>query len=153
MLTRQIVVRRATPADQKAIEALVRSERLNPNQLHWPNFLLAQLGEQIVGAVQMRRHADGSCELGSLVVVPAHRGRGVARLLIDRLLDAQFATVHVVTARADSRHYERWGFRPVAPAAVPRAVRRNWRLGQILGGAVALLSGRAPRRLVILKRP
>jgi hypothetical protein len=36
-----IVIRRAIEADQTAIRALVRSERLNPNGLHWPNFWLA----------------------------------------------------------------------------------------------------------------
>ena len=34
-------IRPALPTDHEAIVGLVRSERLNPNGLEWPNFLVA----------------------------------------------------------------------------------------------------------------
>ncbi len=145
-------VRRAVATDQAAIEALVRGERLNPHGIEWPHFRVATHGHAVVGAVQMRRHRDGSRELGSLVVSSEYRGRGIASMLIDNLLADQLGPVHLVTARAEAARYVRWGFRAIAPAWAPRAVRCNFWLGQFLGGAVALLRGRAPRRLVVLKR-
>lgn len=147
-----LVVRPAVAADQTAIHSLVKGERLNPNGLDWPNFRVAEIGSTIVGTVQMRRHADGSCELGSLVLAKPYRGRGIAALLIGQALAGHACAVHVVTARANSVHYRRWGFRTIAPARAPGAVWRNYCAGQLIGGAWALLRGRAPRRLVILER-
>lgn len=71
-----IHIRRATSRDQDAIVALVRSERLNPTGLDWPHFVVAaDDGGRLVGAVQLRWLADGARELGSLIVLPALRGR------------------------------------------------------------------------------
>jgi amino-acid N-acetyltransferase len=105
-----------------------------------------------VGAVQMRAHADGSRELGSLVVSALHRGEGVAARLVTRLLEAHDTTVHLVTARTRATYFERWGFRGVAPCSAPRAVRRNHCLGQILGAWISIMRGRMPRQLVVLER-
>jgi hypothetical protein len=38
----RLTLRCATAADQAAIVRLVRSERLNPNALHWLNFIVAE---------------------------------------------------------------------------------------------------------------
>jgi amino-acid N-acetyltransferase len=146
-----VQVRRAVARDQQAITQLVRSERLNPHGLGWANFVVAVMGNTVVGAVQMRQHADGSRELGSLVVGRAHRGRGIAGRLISALLARHTGTVHVITRRANAGHYRRWGFAVIGPCDAPRSVRRNRLLGQ-MAGVLALLRGRRPRRLVILRR-
>jgi amino-acid N-acetyltransferase len=149
------IVRNASETDQRAIVDLVRSERLNPNDLDWRRFAVATLGGIVVGAAQMRRHPDRACELGSLVVEPGLRGQGIAARLIEHLLSRPHgdgAPTHVVTAARNARHYRRWDFRRISLGAAPRSVRRNYLLGQILGGLHALLRGRPPRRLVILRR-
>ena len=46
---RVIGFRHATELDQQAIRALVHSERLNPIGINWPNFLVAAIGDRIVG--------------------------------------------------------------------------------------------------------
>lgn len=149
---RAVTLRRALPLDQAAIVELVLGERLNPNQIDWRRFVVASIGGELVGAAQMRLHADGSRELGSLVVAPRHRGQGIAQHLIAQLLGEQSGDVHVVTPRSNAVHYERWGFRAVAAHRAPRGVLRNYLLGQVCGSLVALLTGRWPRRLVILER-
>lgn len=145
-------LRHAVAADLPAIRALVRAERLNPNDLRWQNFVVATLAGTVVGAAQIRHHEVGSHELGSLVVAPAHRGRGIADRMIGHLLDHHHGPVHVVTAVANARHYRRWGFHRVPVADAPPSVRANFWIGQIAGGVFSLLRGRAPRRLVILAR-
>jgi amino-acid N-acetyltransferase len=147
-------LRRATAADQAAIVRMVRAERLNPNALHWLNFIVAECGERLVGAVQMRLHADGSRELGSFVVDPVHRRRGIGARLIGTLLalDDPPNAVHVITRRERAPYFARWGFRAIAMRRAPDAVRSNYCLGQFAGGAMALLHGRLPRRLVVLER-
>ena len=153
-MTKQIAhltIRPATQTDQVAIRTLVRSERLNPYGLDWPNFLVAVIGPALVGAVQLRRHRDGSRELGSLIVRKEARRRGIASRLIHELLAAANERVLLITVEAFAARYERWGFRPIEPAAAPAAVRRNYRMGS-LASVTALLKLRRIRRLVILDR-
>lgn len=144
-------IRPATMADRDDINALVRSEALNPNDLDWRRFLVFTHGAQILGAVQMRRHADGARELGSLVVRPQARCHGVATRLIDALLATQSSRVWMITGYAFATHYAQWGFRHTEPSAVPASIRRNYRLGR-LAGVISLLKGRRPKKLVILER-
>lgn len=151
MSGRRVQIRRASAADQPAIQGLVRSERLNPNDLRWPHFVVACDGERLVGAVQMRHHMDGSHELGSLVVAPELRGQGLATRLIDALLAGFPGPVHMVTLRQHAAHFERWGFRPVTMLRAPAAVRLNWLVGQSMS-LWSLLRRRPVRRLAILGR-
>jgi amino-acid N-acetyltransferase len=144
-------VRRAVALDQLAITRLVHGERLNPHGLGWANFIVAVLGDTVVGAVQMRQHADGARELGSLVVSRAQRGRGIAGRLISALLARHPGAVHVITRHTNAPHYGRWGFAVIDAGDAPRSVRRNRLLGQA-ASVLALLQGRRPRRLVILRR-
>lgn len=142
----------AVEADQPAIRALVRSEKLNPNGLEWQAFMVAAAGPDVIGAAQVRQHDDGSRELGWVVVAPAHRGRGIAEGLILALLARETGPVHVVTAKGRAARFRRLGFRDIAPGAAPHRVRRNFRLGVLLGGAHSLLHGRRPVPLLILRR-
>ena len=146
-----IFIRRASAADAPEIYDLVHSEHLDPNSLHWPNFTVASSEGHIVGAVQMRKHADGSRELGSLVVVEALRHRGIAHAMIDALLAEDDQPCWMITTQAYARAYRRWGFRPIEPAEAPVRVRRNWRIGSLVG-LIAPLLLRARHRLVILER-
>lgn len=147
-----LVIRPAAPSDQPRIHVLVRRERLNPIGLDWTRFLVAEDERGIVGAVQLRRHADGARELGSLVVAPAARGQGIATRLIDTLLAPQRDRVLMITDGAHAGHFRRWGFQPIDAREAPRSVRFNHRMGR-LGRLLSLLHRRPPRRLVVLQRP
>jgi amino-acid N-acetyltransferase len=149
-----LTVRRAAVTDQAAIVRMVRAERLNPNALHWLNFVVAECEGRVVGAVQMRFHADGSRELGSLVVDPTHRRRGVGARLIGALLaeNDRRAVVHVITQRTRVPYFAAWGFRAIAARRAPGAVRSNHLMGQLVGGLMSLLHRRLPRRLCVLAR-
>jgi N-acetylglutamate synthase-like GNAT family acetyltransferase len=146
-----IIIRRAIELDQLEIRKLVHSERLNPNGLEWPNFIVAAEDNHIVGAVQMRKNADGSRELGSLVVRSEHRGRGIAGRMIDVLLAHHDGSIWMVTASAYAEAFARWGFRRIAPRAAPARIRLHYRLGS-LAGVISLFKRRPLRRLVILQR-
>src|SRR5262245_81112 len=144
-------VRPAVEADQPAILALVRSERLNPTKLSWQNFMVATDESGIVGAVQVRDHPDGSHELGSLVVRPEARGRGVASRLMDSITANDSRRLLMVTGAAFASHFVQWGFREIDAREASHAVRRNYRIGR-LGSMLAILAWRRPKRLVILDR-
>ena len=127
----RVAIRSAVPADQEAIRALVKGERLNPMGIDWPNFLVAVGTQGIVGAVQLRKHPDGSRELGSLVVAPEARGLGIAARLIDALVTDHDGPVQMITGAQHAAHYQRWVF-----AASRRAARRG-RSGSTTGSAAS----------------
>jgi N-acetylglutamate synthase-like GNAT family acetyltransferase len=151
-LLRYIAIRRARRCDQPHIRALVLSERLAPNNLHWRNFIVAVADGRIVGTVQLRPLPDGHCELGSLAVAPDMRGRGIATRMIEQLLAEAAGPVEMITGAKFATRYERFGFRRIGGAKAPRPVCMRFVVGQFFGGLVSLLKGYRPRRLTILQR-
>lgn len=146
-----IVVRRACESDAPAIRTAVRRERLNPTDLDWRRFFVAEQAGELIACAQMRVHRDGARELGSLLVRPPWRGRGVAGRLIGALLAHEAGPVYMITGRAHAAHYARWGFRPVSLRAAPMSVRRNSVMGR-LASVIALIARRRVNRLAILRR-
>jgi amino-acid N-acetyltransferase len=143
--------RHATELDQSAIRALVHSERLNPIGITWTNFLVAAMGERIVGAAQVRKHSDGSRELGSLVVAKDARGNGIASRMIDTLLAEEREPIWLITSEPFANAYARWGFYRIEPRTAPVKVRHNYRMGSM--ARIISFFRRQPRRqLVILER-
>lgn len=103
---------------------------LYPFGLNWRRFIVAEEQGRIVGCVQMRRHGDAD-ELSSLVVVRSHRGRGVARLLIEHLLARESGAVHLICAARLAAFYARFGF-VVIDSDVPHALRVKRDAGRIV---------------------
>lgn len=150
--TLSIVIRAATADDQPAVKALVRSEHLNPLDLDWRRFTIALDDSGLVGAVQLRKHWDGSRELGSLVVRQDARHHGIASQLIDAVLSCETARVFTITRPAYAAYYARWGFRRIEPDAAPASIWRNYLFGRYAGGILSLLAGRRPAKLIVLDR-
>jgi N-acetylglutamate synthase-like GNAT family acetyltransferase len=147
-----VMVRDATPDDEAGIVALVRSERLNPNDLDWWRFVVAVDARGLAGAVQLRDNDDGSQELASLVVRPELRGLGIATRMIERLLHGRSGRIYAITRHTMVPRFEGWGFAVIEARDAPPAVRHRRWLGQVLGGLISLLRRRRPLRLVVLKR-
>jgi len=145
-------IRPATADDQLAIRTLVRGEHLNPIDLDWRRFTVAIDTDGLVGAVQLRKHGEGSRELGSLVVRADARHRGIASQMIDTLLCGETARVFTITRPAFIGYYARWGFRRIEPDAAPVSIWRNYLFGRFGGGLLSLLMGRRPSKLVVLDR-
>jgi len=145
-------VRRATESDQAEITASVRGARLNPRNLHWERFVVAERDGRLVGVAQVRQYADGVRELASLAVHPPVRGLGVGTALVDALLAGDDEPTYAIVDRRYAPHYARWGFGPVSPRALPRSVARVYRIGRIVTAVGSTL--RPERiRLIPLHRP
>ena len=145
-------VRPATAEDQAAITRLVHQARLNPRGLDWRRFVIAEAGGAPIGVAQVRRHADGSRELASLVVLSEHRDRGVAGRMIDALLPDEPGPVFTLVDRRYAQHFTRWDFHPVDPADLPRSIARQLRIGR-LATAIGSLLIHDRIRLLALRRP
>jgi N-acetylglutamate synthase-like GNAT family acetyltransferase len=145
-------IRPATKRDQDEIVRLVRSERLNPHGLHWPNFIVAEREGRIVGAVQLRPHCDGSHELGSLVVEVTSRGRDISSRLIEQRLAGRTGRILLITNRKFADRYRRWGFGHIEPAAAPFGVWKNYWLGSLVGTVVSFFRRREFKGMAVLER-
>lgn len=146
-------IRPATVDDEVAITRLVHRARLNPRDLDWRRFVIAEAGETPIGVAQVRRHSDSSRELASLVVLPEHRGHGVAGRMIDALLTDEPGPVYTLVDRRYAQHFTRWDFHPVDPADLPRSMGRQLRIGRLATAIGSLLTRRRIRLLPLRRQP
>jgi N-acetylglutamate synthase-like GNAT family acetyltransferase len=147
----QVDVRPAREQDQAEITAMVRQARLNPADLRWPRFMVAERDGRIVGVAQLRLHPDGARELASLAVTPSARQQGVATRLVDALLQTQACEVFTLIDRPYVDHFRRWGFHEVDRASLPGSVARVYRIGRAVTAVASLLT-RRKIRIVPLRR-
>ena len=131
---------------------MVRRARLNPANLDWRRFVIAERDGHAVGVAQLRRHSDGAIELASLIVEPDVRGHGIAGQMVDALLAEEQAPVYTLIDRRFAEHFTRWGFAPVDPSRLPRSVARVYRIGQVVTGFGSVVR-RQRIRIVPLLRP
>ena len=71
-----ISIRPAVEADQETIISFIRQAKLNPRNLHWQNFLVAENDGKIVGIRQVKVYSQGTREVASSC--PSTGGRGSA---------------------------------------------------------------------------
>jgi amino-acid N-acetyltransferase len=118
-------IRPATEADDAIIKRMVRAERLDPTSLKWEHFLVAEEDGQIVGIGQIREH-KGCQELGSLVVLPAYRGRGIGAQLISELEKRAGRPLYLLCRHAMSSYYAQFGYQPVPYHDMPPALQKKF---------------------------
>jgi N-acetylglutamate synthase-like GNAT family acetyltransferase len=127
-----IIIRPAAAEDQFAITAIVRAAWLNPRDLDWRRFLLAEWGQDIIGVGQVKPHKDGSRELASIAVVPEWQGQGVGSAIIRTLLAREIGRVYLMCATKTAPYYERFGFHRIARVEMPAYFRRIDRMASVL---------------------
>ena len=156
----EIRIRRAVPADQRDIQRMVRRAGLNPVNVRWQNFVVADVAgpapkpdsrRLIIGAGQLRPHRDGSRELASLVVAPDYRRRGVGGAIVRQLLSGQRGAVYLFCESGLESFYARFDFRCVPRQALPPPLARVHRLANLLASAGSALS-RREMRIIAMRR-
>jgi len=110
-----LCLRKAQHQDTLAIRRLIYQARINPLNLDWRHFIVAvDEAGSIIGVGQIKSHGDGTRELASIAVKPAHRGRGVASAIIRQLLVENELPLYLTCRASLDAFYERFGFRAVS---------------------------------------
>jgi N-acetylglutamate synthase-like GNAT family acetyltransferase len=129
----KFALRPATVEDDPAIRRLVQIGRINPTGLDWRRFILAvaQDGE-VIGCGQIKSHGDGTREVASIVVDPAWREQGVARAVIERLIEENPGELFLMCRSALGPFYEKFGFSSLSFEEMPKYFRRISRVAGLL---------------------
>lgn len=136
-----LTIRPARAEEAPIIQDLVRQARLDPTQLRWNQFLMAEAEGQLVGIGQLRRYGAVQ-ELGSLVVVPEWRSRGVGRALIRALVAQRTGPLFLECAAPLAPYYEAVGFQRVPWYQIPWPLKAKFALSTTVAsffGGVATL--------------
>jgi len=123
--SRRYSLRRATAGDAPAIRQIISAVNINPLGLDWQRFVIATDDQgRLVGCGQVKPHRDGSLELASIAVQPEWRGRGIARAIIEHLLQGYPGRLYL-TCRAElDPLYRKFGFEPIQLAEMPPYFKR-----------------------------
>lgn len=135
-------VRPARRDDRRLIRRLIWRVRINPFGLHWENFLVASNDDHaLLGCGQLKSHGPGSVELASIAVEEQHRGRGIARMIIERLIARAPRPLYLLCMPELTGFYARFGFTQAGREGLPRHFSR---IAALAGVASRLHRSRAP---------
>lgn len=126
-------IRAAVAADQDAIRTMIGEAHLNPMQLHWQNFIVAEetTSGRLAAVGQVKPHSDSSRELASIAVQPDRQGEGIAAAIIWSLLAREQGDLYLYCRCGLTKFYPRFGFTVIDGSELPRAMRRFFCIGQM----------------------
>lgn len=128
----EITFRAAEETDQSEIRSLVWEARLNPTGLDWRRFIVGvDSNETVIACAQIKPHRDGSQELASLVVSPHHRGQGIARHIMEYLIQNHTGDLYLMCRSSLGEFYKKFGFEVVGESEMPPYFRRVSRLSTL----------------------
>jgi N-acetylglutamate synthase-like GNAT family acetyltransferase len=142
------VIRPATRQDFSEIRALIHAVSINPTGLDWRRFLVAMTPDNtFLGCGQIKPHSDGSLELASIAVQESARGQGVARAIIQALLERETTRPLYLMCRARLEPlYIKFGFHAIVQEDMPVYFKRISRAERIFNA-----NARAEDRLKIMR--
>lgn len=147
-----IFLRAATAEDQATIRRMIRAARLNPFGLHWQRFVVAQSDDDVAGIGQVKILGDGTPELASLAVLPEYQNSGIGSCIVWTLIDRTPGPLYLRCAAHNEGYYQRFGYRTLAPAEMPRSLRRMYTAVNAVLPLMNLVLG-SHERLLVMGRP
>ena len=146
-----ITIRPARQEDQETIVSLIRQAKLNPRNLKWQHFVVAEENGSVVGIRQVKVYAQGTREVASGFVLPEYRRQGISAQLMNALLAREAGPLYTMVNEKRAYYYEQFGFRRVEVSRLPSDFRKEYRIGRIVTSLMSLF--RKERvRIVPLKR-
>ena len=115
-----VTLRLATAADAKTIRHIIRQVNINPTGLSWKRFVVAvDANETIIGCGQVKPHKDGTLELASIAVLPEWRGQGIARRIIEYLLEQHPGRLYLMCRSPLEPLYQKFNFQVIDYTEMP----------------------------------
>ncbi|NEP17147.1 MAG: GNAT family N-acetyltransferase [Leptolyngbya sp. SIO4C1] len=119
-------LRPATEQDIWAIRWLVLRSLLDPTQLRWQQFWVAETAGRVIACAQLRQF-EAAQELGSLVVAPRWRGQGIGRHLTQHLIEQASQPLYLECLGSKlADFYKKLGFTSVELAELPTSIRQKF---------------------------
>lgn len=140
-------IRPALESESTQIRELIHLVEINPTGLDWKRFIVAvdQSG-RVVACGQIKPHGTDIRELASIAVHPEHRGRGLARGVIEFLLREGQRPLYLMCMSHNGAMYEKFGFRVIETGQMPRYFARMRNLFD-----VAVLFRKSEEELLVMK--
>ena len=146
-----IHIRPARQEDQQTIVSFIEQAKLNPRNLHWQNFLIAEENGQAIGIRQVKVHEQGTREVASGFVLPEYRRQGISAQLMKEILSREKGTIYLMCRDRRTPYYEQFGFRQVESNQLPSDFRKEFRIGRIVTSLMSIFS-KDKVRIVPMKR-
>ncbi len=142
VLPSKCVLRPACAKDIWAIRRLVLSAKLDPTQIRWPQFWFIECEGRLVACGQLRSFS-GAQELGSLVVAPAWRGRGLGTHLVKHLIREATQPLYLeCLGNRLETFYARFGFVLTAWQELPQSLKWKFGFSQLVSKLLPIISVR-----------
>lgn len=130
-LPTECTLRSATSEDIWSIRLLVLGAKLDPTQIRWQQFWVIECNKQLIACGQLRNFS-GAQELGSLVVLPAWRSRGLGSFLTQHLITQATQPLYLeCLGEKLAQFYSRFGFVAISFEELPRSLKRKFGLSQL----------------------
>ena len=127
------ILRSARESESVQIRTLIHSVGINPMGLDWKRFVVAVNDQdEIIGCGQLKPHGKEILELASIAVVPEHRGKGIARAIIEHLLEGSPRPLYLTCVSSNGSLYEKFGFVSLTHEEMPRYYQRLRKLAMAL---------------------
>ena len=118
-------IRPALEVESAQIKDLINLVGINPTGLDWKRFIVAVNGNgQVVSCGQLKPHGEDVLELASIGTLPEYRGRGLARLVIESLLQKSPRPLYLMCISHNGPMYEKFGFHTIEEKEMPKYFRR-----------------------------
>jgi amino-acid N-acetyltransferase len=146
-----LTIRPAREEDQEIIVSFIHQAKLNPRNLKWQNFLVAEENGQIVGIRQVKVYEQGTREVASGFVLPEYRRRGISGQLMKALLARETGPLYTMVNEKRAPYYEQFGFQRVEISQLPSDFRKEYRIGRIVTSLMSIFR-KDKIRIIPLKR-
>lgn len=118
-------IRPALESEFAQIKALINLVGINPTGLDWKRFIVAvNAEERVISCGQLKPHGTDILELASIGTLPEYRGRGIARAVIEELLNTSPRPLYLMCISHNGPMYEKFGFCIIEHKDMPRYFQR-----------------------------
>ncbi|HJS18945.1 MAG TPA: GNAT family N-acetyltransferase [Anaerolineales bacterium] len=137
-------LRPARETDSGVIRDLILSVGINPMSLDWRRFVVAvDDRDRVIATGQIKPHGANADihELASIAVVPEQRGQGIARAIIEHLLEDSPRPLYLTCRSRLEPLYQKFGFQAISYDEMPRYYQRISKLAGFVEAVASLGKG------------